>query len=81
MTATSDDATAVDTLVDTIKPLLAGKPPQVQGVALVELVTIWLLGFPADQRSKLLTLHFQAIREYAIELEVLAAGNGDKPTA
>ena len=40
-----DDAADQSTeIVESIKPLLAGKPPEVQGAALADLLALWLAG-------------------------------------
>jgi hypothetical protein len=44
MSGFDDDAKAAEELVFAIRPLLAGKPAQVQGAALVELVAMFIAG-------------------------------------
>lgn len=50
-------------LVDKIKPLFAGKGPDIQGAALVELTSLWLAGHPKPLREQLLEIQVVAIRE------------------
>ncbi len=47
-----------------IKPLLAGHPPEVQGAALADLLSIWLAGHHPCARKELAVLHL----EYVIKL-------------
>lgn len=50
-------------LVARIRPLLAGRPPPVQGAVLAELLSIWLAGHhPAQIREPLLQAHLQTVR-------------------
>lgn len=39
----------VNALVETIRPLLAGEEPEIQGAVLSELMAIWLAGFPRKE--------------------------------
>lgn len=61
----------VATLVDQIKPLLAGHAPNVQGAALADLLAIWLVAHvvPGSKeetgrlRQNLLQMHVQTVEE------------------
>jgi hypothetical protein len=61
----------VERLVAKIKPLLAGKPPELQGAALADLLAIWLAGHIApgdpartrEMREHLLAMHVDEVRE------------------
>ena len=44
MSALPDDLAEVRRLVGAIRPMLAGRPPQVQGAALADLLAAWLAG-------------------------------------
>lgn len=70
MDASKIDAMASESLelADKIAPLLAGREPWVQGGALVDLVSRWLLGHHADTpasskllRAELLKSHVEAV--------------------
>lgn len=58
-------------LVAAARPLLAGKPSEIQGAALADLVAIWIAGHmqPGDAaltkrlRDKLLKIHVAMVRE------------------
>lgn len=54
------DVHDVEPLVERIKPLLAGKPPELQGAVLAELLAMFIAGHHPDLRSKILALHFRA---------------------
>lgn len=45
-----------DEMVDRIRPLLAGHPPELQGIVVVELLAIWLAGFDPSLRDDMLKL-------------------------
>lgn len=49
-------------VVEQLKPLLAGHGPDVQGAALVELVALHLAGHPPQTRAHLLALHCGCVR-------------------
>jgi hypothetical protein len=65
------DLETVTTLVEQIKPLFAGKRPEVQGAALAELLAIWLAGHVVRHdaeatrtlRADLLAEHLLAVRQ------------------
>jgi hypothetical protein len=64
-------ARAVTQLVERIRPLLAGKDPEVQGCALNDLVAIWVAGHgvwddPAETarlREELIDMHAAQVRD------------------
>ena len=61
----------VDRLVQQIKPILAGHPPEIQGAVLCECTALWLAGFnpdrpPAERREKreeMLAFHDRYVRK------------------
>ncbi len=61
----------IETLVERIRPLLAGRSPETQGAALADLVAIWLAGHivqgnPAatdELREEMLEAHTAVVRE------------------
>lgn len=53
---------AVLALVEQIKPLFAGKGPELQGAVIVELTSLWLAGHPKHVREQLLEINTEAIR-------------------
>ena len=59
---------AADRIVAGCRPWLAGEDTAAQGLALAELVSIWLLGFQAKQvaelRAHLLRQHVESVRDY-----------------
>jgi hypothetical protein len=58
-------------IVESITPLLAGKPPELQAMVLAELLAIWLAGhfIPGDEdatrklRAELVASHCKAVRQ------------------
>jgi hypothetical protein len=67
----NDELKQVTALSDTIAPLLAGKPPHVQGAVLADLLATWLAGhhIAGDEdatrkvRADLLASHCSMVRE------------------
>jgi hypothetical protein len=60
---TKEELTArSDTLVEKVKPLFAGIHPAVQGLALANLLAIWLAGYDAEIAEKLLAEHVDGVR-------------------
>jgi hypothetical protein len=76
---TSDDQIAVDTLVNTIRPLLAGKLPEIQGAALADLTSLWLAGHHPTLREEVLKLHIEFIRQLVPVNENLIFGDAGFP--
>jgi hypothetical protein len=62
-----------------LAPLLAGHPPEVQGAALADLVSIYLTGFPNYTREDLLELHINTVRELLPYSEQQAFGPSGHP--
>jgi len=65
-----DPAKSAEALVKKIMPLLKGKPPEVQGAALADLLAMWLAGHldrsdPEGEKTALL-------REATLELHLMA---------
>lgn len=54
-----------DAIVETIKPLLAGLHPAVQGIVLADLTGIWLAGHPIEQEQQLAEAHLRGVRQLA----------------
>jgi hypothetical protein len=52
-----------DEIVAAIRPLLAGRPPAVQGLVVVELAATWIAGHAEDIRAQILEMELQSIRE------------------
>jgi hypothetical protein len=67
---TSDQATAALDLMESIRPLLAGKSEIVQSAALADLVSMWLAGmFLTDkQTGELKRRETDAMREHALKV-------------
>lgn len=70
MRARTPKVVAVGILTEKIRPLLAGKSPEVQGAVLGELTATWIAGFrsddPKDQkalRRDMLAMQIKYIRE------------------
>lgn len=61
---TRRQAIEVRKVVNRIKPLLAGRQPEVQGAILADLLSLWLAGHhPRELREQLLTMHIEKVRE------------------
>jgi hypothetical protein len=66
----TSDVAAIKALVATIRPLLAGNPPEVQGTALADLLAIWVAGHIGDSddetgrlRETILAIHSEMVRK------------------
>jgi hypothetical protein len=65
------DADKIEWLVQAIRPILAGNPPQIVGAALADLLAIWLAShvYPGDDvattcaRERLLDAHIELVRK------------------
>jgi hypothetical protein len=65
-------------IVERIRPLLAGRPPAVQGAVLAECLVAWLAGHKVtgDQsatrklRAEVLAAHCSAVRQLIIAMEL-----------
>lgn len=66
-------------VVESIKPLLAGHGADVQGAALVELVALHLAGHPSKMRARLLVLHCQCVRRMVPVMEAELFGPDGHP--
>ena len=53
----------VQSLSNQIKPLLQGQGPEVQSVALADLVSLWLAGHPQEVREAVLALWLDTVRQ------------------
>lgn len=56
------DPSAIEPLVQAIRPLLAGKHAAVQGATLADLLAIWLAGHPPEVREEMLAMHVAEVR-------------------
>ncbi len=81
------DPNEIDSIVDAIRPILAGHPPDLQGAALADLLAIWLAGHiipgqPAKTkalRKRLLTMHVAIVRELIPVSEAMFVSPAGKP--
>lgn len=65
----------VESIVEKIKPLLAGQPSVIVGAVLADLTSIWLAGhFPPELREELFETHRKAVWQ----LVAPAAGAADR---
>jgi hypothetical protein len=68
-------------IVDSIKPLLTGHGPGVQGAALMELLALFIAGHAPDDRERLLTLHVQQVRAMLPIVDHELFGSAGHPAA
>lgn len=57
------DATPVAGMVESARPIFAGRQPHHVGAALADLTAIWLAGHPPEMRETLLALHVDYVRK------------------
>jgi hypothetical protein len=69
----------IDSLVNRIKPLLAGKDPGVQGAVLADLLSMWIAGHPDFIREEMLTQHVDAVRALVPVNEKIMFGPAGHP--
>ena len=72
-------AQAVEEILLAIKPLLAGKPSFIQGAALGELLSLFLVGHPNHMREPLLEAHLHYVRSLIPESEREVFGEKGHP--
>lgn len=58
----TSDVKKVLAIVERIKPLLAGHPPEMQGAVLANLLSIWLAGHAPQIREQVLAFHVEGAR-------------------
>ena len=76
----SDQAHEVEAIVEAIRPMLAGKTPEVQGAVLADLLAIFLAGHHPELREQLLTMHIEGVRKLIAPNEAaIFAQRGGKP--
>lgn len=64
-------------LVDALRPLMADRDPLVQAMALAELLSLWLAGWPAAARDDLLADHVALVRKLTpANVAILYDGKG-----
>jgi hypothetical protein len=52
----------VEAVVEQIRAILSGKPPELQGAALADLLAIFLAGHHPKLRDEILRLHIETVR-------------------
>ena len=60
-------------LIERIRPILAGHPPEVQGAVLADLNALWLCGHPPEVRTDLLAFQIEHIGALCRENDRLRA--------
>jgi hypothetical protein len=64
----------IEHIVNQIRPLLAGRGPNIQGAVLVDLLATFLAGHRPDLRDEMLAIHIKYVRELipVCEAEIFA---------
>ena len=76
----SEQTREVEAVVEAIRPLLAGRTPEVQGAVLADLLAIFLAGHHPELREKLLAMHIDGVRNLIAPNEkAIFAQRGGKP--
>lgn len=57
-----EKAYRADRIVEAIRPMLAGHPPEVQGAALADLLAIFIAGHHPALREEILAMHIDTVR-------------------
>ena len=77
---TEAKARDVDRIVEAIRPLLAGRPHEVQGAVLADLLAMWIAGHHPALRHEMLTMHVDMVRKLVAPNEAaLIERLGGKP--
>lgn len=69
----------IDKMVQEIMPLLAGKPPCVQGAVLADLVSMHIVGHAPCLREKILQMHDKQVRDLIPVNEAILFGPDGHP--
>jgi hypothetical protein len=78
MTTSSDQASDIAKLVERIKPILAGHPPEVQGGALADLLAIWLASHHiAGDSAATRGLRAEILAAHLVGVEMLVNANAN----
>lgn len=76
-TGTSDKAEIIMAVVETVRPILAGLGPDIQGAVIADLLAIWLAGHSPALRDDLLEWHITQVRGLIdTNEEILFEGRG-----
>lgn len=59
----SEKAHAVEAIVGSIRPSLAGQPAEVQGAVLADLLAMFIAGHHPALREEILALHIDGVRK------------------
>lgn len=79
MDQTDIAALKVTEIVNAIKPLLGGHPPEVQGAVIADLLAIWLASHAPELRETALTFHIDMVRLLTATEEALIFGADGHP--
>jgi hypothetical protein len=79
MDQTDIAALKVQQIVDAIKPLLGGHPPEMQGAVIADLLAIWLASHAPELRETALTFHIDMVRLLTAAEEGLMFGSDGHP--
>jgi hypothetical protein len=66
-------------LVVQIRKLLAGQPPQVQGVVIADLSSMWIAGWNPKIRDDIMERHFDLVRDLMPVNEKIMFGDAGFP--
>jgi hypothetical protein len=69
----------VEHLSNRIKPLLAGKSPELQGAVLADLLALFIAGHHPGLREEILLLHIEAVRALVEPNEAMMFPDGLPP--
>jgi hypothetical protein len=65
-------------IAESVKPLLRGHGPAMQGAVLAELLSIWLAGHPPELRGDLLKHHLRIVRQLVPVNAKALRGEGER---
>lgn len=78
-TETTHDPARHDAMVKAISAVLVGKPPEIQGAVLADLLAMWLAGHPSFARDEVLAQHIELVLELIEPNEKILFGEAGHP--
>jgi hypothetical protein len=73
------DIEQIESVVNLIRPLLAGRPGEIQGAILAELLATFLAGHHPGLREEVLTIHVDIVRKLIPECEAELFATRERP--
>lgn len=69
----------IESVLNQVRPLLAGRPPEVQGAILAELLATFIAAHHPSLREEILTIHVDIVRKLVPECEAEIFAKRERP--